>query len=84
MQTCLNWPVTPPAAEAGIHSMLPRVPVLLLAGDHDLSTPLEWAREEAARAPLGQLVIVKGAAHSIQNRESGTEGRDALVAFLRR
>jgi pimeloyl-ACP methyl ester carboxylesterase len=84
IQTCLNWPVTPPAPAAGIDSMLPRVPVLLLAGDHDLSTPLEWAREEAARAPLGQLVIVKGAAHSIQNRESGTEGRDALFAFLRR
>jgi pimeloyl-ACP methyl ester carboxylesterase len=84
MQTCLNWTATPPAPAAGIHSMLPRVPVLLLAGDHDLSTPLEWAREEAARAPLGQLVIVKGAAHSIQSRESGTEGRDALFAFLRR
>jgi hypothetical protein len=27
-------------------------------------------------------VIVQGAAHSIQNRESGTQGRDALYAFL--
>ena len=82
MQTCLNWPVTPPAPEAGIHSALPRIPVLLLAGDHDLSTPLEWARQEAASAPLGQLVIVPGAAHSIQNREPGTQGRAAVYAFL--
>jgi hypothetical protein len=82
VQTCLNWPVTLPAPEAGADSMLPRIPVLLLAGDHDLSTPLEWAQMETVRAPLGQLVIVKGAAHSIQNRELGTQGRDAVFAFL--
>ena len=82
IQTCLPWPATPPAPVAGAQSMLPRIPVLLLAGDHDLSTPLEWAREEAARAPLGRLVIVQGAAHSIQSRESGTQGRSAVYAFL--
>jgi pimeloyl-ACP methyl ester carboxylesterase len=81
MQTCLDWPVTPPAPEAGTRSLL-RVPALLLAGDHDLSTPLEWAQEEAARAPLGKLVIVHGASHSIQSREPGDQGRDAVFAFL--
>ncbi len=82
MQTCLNWPVTPPAAEAPPCSRLPAVPVLLLVGDHDLSTPLEWAREEAAHASRGTLVIVRGAAHSIQSREPGDQGRKALFAFL--
>jgi pimeloyl-ACP methyl ester carboxylesterase len=84
MQTCLAWPVTRPAPEVPPGALLPRVPVLLLAGDRDLSTPLEWARQEAARAPLGELVIVPGAAHSIQSREPGHQGRDALFAFLMR
>lgn len=82
MQTCLDWPVTPPAAEASPTSRLPSVPTLILAVDHDLSTPLEWAEEEAASAPLAQLVVVHGAAHSIQNREPGDQGRKALYVFL--
>jgi pimeloyl-ACP methyl ester carboxylesterase len=82
MQTCLDWPVTPPAPEASPRSRLPAVPTLILAGDHDLSTPLEWAQDEAARAPLAKLVIVHGASHSIQTREPGDEGRNALYAFL--
>jgi pimeloyl-ACP methyl ester carboxylesterase len=61
---------------------LPAVPTLILAGDRDLSTPLEWAREEAANAPLAELVIVHGASHSIQSREPGDQGRKALYAFL--
>jgi pimeloyl-ACP methyl ester carboxylesterase len=82
MQTCLDWPVTPPAPEASPTSKLPAVPTLILAGDHDLSTPLEWAEEEASRAPLAQLVIVRGASHSVQTREPGDQGRKALYAFL--
>lgn len=81
MQTCLRWPVTPSGPAVSPRSML-RVPALLLAGDHDLSTPLEWAQEEAAHAPLGKLVIVNGAAHSIQSREPGDQGRKAVFAFL--
>ncbi len=82
MQTCLDWPVTPAAPEASPKSELPAVPTLILAGDHDLSTPLEWARQEAASAPHAQLVIVRGAAHSIQTREPGDQGRTALHTFL--
>jgi pimeloyl-ACP methyl ester carboxylesterase len=82
MQTCLDWPATPPAPEASPASKLPAVPTLILAGDHDLSTPLEWAREEAASAPRAQLVIVPGAAHSVQTREPGDQGRQAVYAFL--
>ena len=55
---------------------------LLLNGDRDLSTPLEWARQEAALAPQGKLVVVPGASHSIQTRERGDAGRRALQEFL--
>jgi pimeloyl-ACP methyl ester carboxylesterase len=79
-QTCLRWPVVRPNSNPA--GRLPNVPVLLVNGDRDLSTPLEWAREEAALAPQGKLVIVKGAAHSIQNRELGRAGRDAVISFL--
>ena len=69
----LDWPATQPAPETSQKSRLPAVPTLILAGDHDLSTPLEWAQEEAASAPLAKLVIVHGAAHSIQTREPGED-----------
>src|SRR5581483_2401386 len=80
VRTCLYWPpepVTPPPREK-----LPPVPTLLLAGDRDLSTPLAWARQEAALAPLGKLVVVAGAGHSVQMRAVSEAGRDALRAFL--
>ncbi|MFD0689416.1 alpha/beta fold hydrolase [Actinomadura fibrosa] len=81
VQECLYWPVSRHTAEPrGLK--LPPVPVLLLNGDRDLSTPLEWAREELGYAPKGQLVVVKGASHSIQNRERGTQGREAVYRFL--
>jgi len=35
-------------------------------GDHDLSTPLEWARQELKLAPQGRLVVVPGAGHWIE------------------
>ncbi|GAA4639881.1 alpha/beta fold hydrolase [Actinoallomurus vinaceus] len=78
-QECLRWR-SRPAAEPP--TRLPDVPVLLVNGDHDLSTPLEWAYEEATHAPNGKVVVVKGASHSIQNRERGHAGRDAVIAFL--
>ncbi|WP_410662195.1 alpha/beta fold hydrolase [Amycolatopsis sp. lyj-84] len=80
IQTCLPWPVEPPSSNPG--GKLPDVPVLLLNGDHDLSTPMEWAYEEAKVAPRGKVVIVEGAAHSIQNREPGDAGRKAVAEFL--
>jgi pimeloyl-ACP methyl ester carboxylesterase len=78
---CLYWPpvTEPPIPTAG---QLPVVPVLLLAGDEDLSTPLEWARREAALAPRGKLVVVPGAGHSIQVRAVSDKGRDAVTRFL--
>jgi hypothetical protein len=60
---CAGWPSTaPPALGYGDpDGRLPPAPVLLLDGARDLSTPLAWAREEAARAPDGHLVVVPDA-----------------------
>jgi pimeloyl-ACP methyl ester carboxylesterase len=79
VQECLRWRSRPSAETP---ARLPNVPVLLVNGDHDLSTPMEWAYEEARHAPNGKVVIVKGASHSIQNRETGHAGRDAVTSFL--
>ena len=85
LRGCLEWPPTeattaPPGDPA---DPLPRIPVLLLAGERDLSTPLAWAREEAASAPDGQLVPVPGAGHSIQLRARDPAVRRILARFLR-
>ena len=80
--TCLQWPPTPSVPGPPSTSKLPPVPVLLVNGDRDLSTPLEWAREEARLAPRGKLVVVHGASHSIQSREAGSAGRAAVFSFL--
>jgi pimeloyl-ACP methyl ester carboxylesterase len=83
-QGCLDWPPTqPPAIHDGDPSAnLPAVPVLLLAGARDLSTPLAWAREEAAKAVDGRLVIVPGAGHSVQTRAHDRAVRAILIRFL--
>lgn len=80
-RTCVRWPATaakppPPGGD------LPPVPVLLLTGDRDLSTPLEWARAEAARAPRGRLVVVPGSGHSVQSQAPARVRRE-LADFLR-
>jgi pimeloyl-ACP methyl ester carboxylesterase len=81
MQTCLRWPPTPAPPPLG-NGDLPPVPTLLLAGDRDLSTPLPWAREQAAHTPNGKLVVVKGSGHSVQSRAPHNEGARAVRAFL--
>src|SRR5262249_22693356 len=80
-QTCLRWPPekVPPLPAAG--KDLPPGPVLLLSGDHDLSTPMEWGQAEAKRAPRGKLVIVQGRGHGTQSR-GGPVAHRAVLAFL--
>jgi pimeloyl-ACP methyl ester carboxylesterase len=81
VQTCLRWPPTP-APPAPRTADLPNVPTLLLAGGRDLSTPLPWAREQAAHSPGGRLVVVPDSGHSVQSRAPGGEGRRAARRFL--
>ena len=79
VRQCLFWPPTGPAPK--LPTDLPNVPTLLLAGTKDLSTPLEDAREEAAHAPGGKLIVVPGAGHSVQSQDR-TQVRKALAAFF--
>jgi pimeloyl-ACP methyl ester carboxylesterase len=55
---------------------------LLLAGGHDLSTPLAGARAQAALAPDGRLFVVPTAGHSVQNRAAGDPAEAELARFL--
>jgi pimeloyl-ACP methyl ester carboxylesterase len=80
IRQCLPWTPTPPTPLAAGKL---RVPTLLVNGDHDLSTPLEWARQELKLAPRGKLVVVAGAGHSVQSRADSDVGRRAVADFLR-
>jgi pimeloyl-ACP methyl ester carboxylesterase len=79
VRQCLFWPPTGPAPK--LPADLPNVPTLLLAGTKDLSTPLEDARDEAAHAPGGKLIVVPGAGHSVQSQEP-PRVKKALAAFF--
>ena len=83
-QGCLAWPATPPpdVPDGAPSARLPAVPVLLLSGERDLSTPLPWVREEAAMAPHGQLLEVPGAGHSVQLRARDPAVRRTVARFL--
>ena len=78
VQGCRYWP----PSRANPSPPYPRLtmPVLLINGDRDLSTPLEWARRQAARMPRGELVVIAGMGHSIQGRNA--EGDAAVSRFL--
>jgi pimeloyl-ACP methyl ester carboxylesterase len=79
VRQCLPWSPTPPTPLARGRIT---VPTLLVNGDHDLSTPLEWARKELALTTRGKLVVVPGAGHSTQSRASSDAGRAAVARFL--
>ena len=79
-QQCLNWPPVDVPKPDGPKD-LPDVPVLLLAGTLDLSTPLEWAQRAAERAPGGKLVVVENAGHGVQNQKD-PEMLETLRAFV--
>jgi len=79
VRQCLPWAPTPPTALP--HGKL-LVPTLLVNGNHDLSTPLAWARQQLALTPHGRLVVVPGAGHSVQSRAVSDLGRAAVARFL--
>lgn len=79
VRQCLPWAPTAPTPLP--HGKL-RVPTLLVNGNHDLSTPLAWARQQLALTPHGKLVVVPGAGHSVQSRAVSDIGRRAVARFL--
>lgn len=84
VQLCRWWGVMP--RDTVVRSRdLPPVPTLFLMGDHDLSTPLEWARQEVPLAPRRQVLVVHGAGHSLQSQvDAHPEVLGALEHFLGR
>jgi pimeloyl-ACP methyl ester carboxylesterase len=79
IRQCLPWAPTPPTP---LDRGKITVPTLLVNGNHDLSTPLEWAKQELARTTHGKLVVVPGAGHSTQSRSASDVSRRAVAAFL--
>jgi len=79
IRQCLPWAPTAPTPLP--HGKL-RVPTLLVNGNHDLSTPLAWARDELALTTRGKLIVVPGAGHSVQSRAVSNVGRQAVAQFL--
>ncbi|MFI9159512.1 alpha/beta hydrolase [Kitasatospora aureofaciens] len=79
---CLDRPrgQVPPAPP--VRRKLPNVPVLLLGGDRDISTPYVVPQKVAETAHDPQIVSVPGAAHSVQNRAADPAGRQAVYDFL--
>lgn len=82
MLSCVDWPRTPAPPLPPDHRRLPGVPVLLLGGDRDLSTPVEWLYDQKKLTPRAKVVVVRGAAHSVQSRAASDEGRQAVHDFL--
>jgi pimeloyl-ACP methyl ester carboxylesterase len=83
IQTCLYWPPEPVAApQVPPGTRLPDVPVLIMAGGRDLSTPIEEDRAELAVASGGRLFYVPAAGHSVQGRAAGDPAVPALTRFL--
>ena len=75
---CASWPATtapepPPAA-------VPDVPVLVLSGRDDLTTPLEAAQRVASAYPRATLIDVPHAGHSLLSESACA--RAAVAAFL--
>jgi pimeloyl-ACP methyl ester carboxylesterase len=75
---CRHWPPIRRDARTGCGRLT--VPVLILAGDRDVATPVEWARTLAAQATRAQLVVVPGMGHAIQGRDA--TGDAAVKQFL--
>jgi pimeloyl-ACP methyl ester carboxylesterase len=82
IRTCLLWPPSAATPAPAPDARLPNIPVLVLAADRDLVTPIEMARHEAASAPRATLVVVAGAGHAVQFRAASDTGRRAINRFL--
>ena len=63
---CVDWPAPSGGVSYG-PGPLPNVPVLALAGDRDIRTPVPYAVAMAARFPQGRVLVLPGGGHSVLN-----------------
>jgi pimeloyl-ACP methyl ester carboxylesterase len=61
---CLDWPA-PAGVESAGRRQTPDVPVLVLAGDRDVRTPLAAGMAAARSFPDGRLLVVPGVGHTV-------------------
>lgn len=80
LDACAEWPAEKVPASF-LEPVRSSVPVLILAGENDPTTPLEWARKVSATLPASRLLVVPGGAHVFYNLE-GIECLDRLTAEL--
>lgn len=80
-RVCLRWPQSPvaPATPAG---PLPDVPMLAVAGELDLRTPVDDARAIAASFPQGRVVVVPHVGHSVLLSDTTGCSIEAVAAWL--
>jgi hypothetical protein len=72
IRMCRRWPEASPApAAAPPPGALPDVPVLMLAGEVDLRTPVEAARGARADWPDARLLVAPNFGHSVLGSLSG-------------
>jgi pimeloyl-ACP methyl ester carboxylesterase len=76
---CRSWPHSGRATADD--AALPDVPALLLAGTHDLRTPVADARAVAAELPRARLLVVGGVGHSVLTSGPRCVSR-AVLQFL--
>ena len=78
LAACAEWPYAKLPASF-LEPVSSPVPVLLVAGENDPATPLEWALRVARALPRSRLLVVPGGAHTFYGLE-GVECLDRLTA----
>ncbi|MFM8612330.1 MAG: alpha/beta fold hydrolase [Actinomycetota bacterium] len=76
---CVWWPAPEPGPERPAPLVLPGVPVLVANATADPITPMDQARDVAARLADGYLLTTRGGAHVMWGR-----GNDCVEAAYRR
>jgi pimeloyl-ACP methyl ester carboxylesterase len=80
LEACAGWPAAKVPASF-LEPVRSNVPVLILAGENDPTTPVEWARKVSETLPGSRLLVVPGGNHVFYNLE-GIECLDRLTAEL--
>jgi pimeloyl-ACP methyl ester carboxylesterase len=80
LEACAGWPAAKVPASF-LEPVRSSVPALILAGENDPTTPLEWARKVSETLPGSRLLVVPGGNHVFYNLE-GIECLDRLTAEL--
>jgi pimeloyl-ACP methyl ester carboxylesterase len=83
IRMCRRWPEASPAPAGPPPGALPDVPVLLMAGELDLRTPVETATTAAADWPHGQLLTVPNVGHSVLGADFSGCAQKAARRFMR-